>query len=96
MDPAQRRGACSLWIADARSPEQAKQIGARVRAQLRKHVGLVELHRARDVDLVLVDWNMPIMGGFELLQQIRARPERDHTCVLMATREKLITLGFAA
>jgi len=37
--------------------------------------------------LVLVDWNMPEMNGFELLTEIRKRPELSQVKVVMVTTE---------
>ena len=37
--------------------------------------------------LVLVDWNMPVMNGLELLIEMRRRPEYSSLLVLMVTTE---------
>lgn len=37
--------------------------------------------------LVLADWNMPEMNGFELLKQMRSRPELNDVKVVMVTTE---------
>jgi two-component system, chemotaxis family, chemotaxis protein CheY len=34
--------------------------------------GIEQLHGGLDFDLALVDWNMPVMNGLEMLKQIRA------------------------
>lgn len=39
------------------------------------------------VDLMLVDWNMPEMNGFELLQRLRSDNRFDQTKILMVTTE---------
>lgn len=39
------------------------------------------------VDLVLADWNMPEMGGLELVKEIRTRPELSSAKVVMVTTE---------
>lgn len=44
------------------------------------------LHDDPDFDLVLVDWNMPLMNGLEFLQQLRAGGFIDLK-VLMVTTE---------
>ncbi len=41
----------------------------------------------RSVSLVLADWNMPEMNGFELLQRLRGNPELANLVVLMVTTE---------
>ncbi len=40
-----------------------------------------------DVELVLVDWNMPVMNGLEFVQSVRADRSRDHTKLVMVTTE---------
>lgn len=37
--------------------------------------------------LVILDWNMPIMNGYQALKTIRAHEEYDHIPVLMATAD---------
>ncbi len=51
--------------------------GAEALAKLRKHSG--------DVALIILDWNMPVMDGYDALVKIRAQKEYDHIPVLMAT-----------
>ncbi len=34
--------------------------------------GMEQLKQSPSFDLALVDWNMPVMGGLEMLQQLRA------------------------
>jgi two-component system chemotaxis response regulator CheY len=34
--------------------------------------GLDLLHCGRSFDLAMVDWNMPVMNGFDMLQRLRA------------------------
>ena len=40
-----------------------------------------------DFDVLLVDWNMPVMNGLEFVQHVRARPELANTPILMITTE---------
>jgi two-component system, chemotaxis family, chemotaxis protein CheY len=36
-------------------------------------IGLEKLHAGGHFDLALVDWNMPVMSGLEMLQQMRVK-----------------------
>src|SRR5678810_625227 len=45
------------------------------------------LASAQGVDLVLVDWNMPVMDGLEFIRRVRADPARGSLRVLMVTTE---------
>jgi two-component system chemotaxis response regulator CheY len=51
---------------------------------------LLETEKAT-VKLVLVDWNMPEMNGFDLLKRLRRNPEFDSLKVLMVTTETEIS-----
>ena len=39
------------------------------------------------VDLALVDWNMPVMTGYELICEVRARRDLDRMAIMMVTTE---------
>jgi two-component system chemotaxis response regulator CheY len=39
------------------------------------------------VELVITDFNMPVMGGVELIRNLRAKAEYKHTPILMLTTE---------
>lgn len=39
------------------------------------------------VDLALVDWNMPIMTGYELICAVRGKRELDSMAIMMITTE---------
>jgi two-component system chemotaxis response regulator CheY len=39
------------------------------------------------VDVVLSDWNMPVMNGIELLKALRAMPQHEHLPFLVITAE---------
>lgn len=47
----------------------------------------LRLLQTRQVDLVLSDWNMPLMDGLELLRQIRAQADLAHIPMVMVTAE---------
>jgi two-component system, chemotaxis family, chemotaxis protein CheY len=68
----------------------------RIVANALKSIGITELSEAGDgrealerwdptIDLIITDWNMPVMGGLELVRALRARPETAKTPVLMVT-----------
>jgi two-component system chemotaxis response regulator CheY len=38
-------------------------------------------------DVALVDWNMPVMSGFELVQAVRSDPSLDGMPLIMVTTE---------
>jgi len=48
----------------------------------------LDILRARAVDAVLLDWNMPEMGGLETVGHIRDIPVHAATPILMATSER--------
>lgn len=43
--------------------------------------------RGDDVSLVIMDWNMPVMDGYQTLSRIRATKDYQHIPVLMATAD---------
>ncbi len=49
--------------------------------------GLERLAETGPLDLVLVDWNMPEMNGYEFLLAVRAEPRFDDMRVMMVTTE---------
>ena len=49
--------------------------------------GLEQLERCSDIDLALVDWNMPEMNGLEFVQAVRAQPAFAALRILMVTTE---------
>jgi len=49
--------------------------------------GLQQLSAHPDVDLVLVDWNMPNMNGLEFIKAVRTRPEYARLKLVMVTTE---------
>ena len=50
------------------------------------NAGLAQLHAGKPFDLALVDWNMPVMNGFDMLQHLRAEGF-DGVKVMMVTTE---------
>jgi len=53
--------------------------GAEALARLRKH--------GSSIDLIIMDWNMPVMDGYETLLKIKGSQEYSHIPVLMATAD---------
>lgn len=53
--------------------------GAEALARLRKH--------SQSLDLVVLDWNMPVMDGYEVLVKIRAEEDYRKIPILMATSD---------
>jgi len=49
--------------------------------------GLQQLREQSGIDLVLLDWNMPVMNGIDLLRLIRSEPNLSSVCVMMVTTE---------
>ncbi len=49
--------------------------------------GLERLKEMEKPDLVLVDWNMPEMNGYEFVQAVRAESDYDQIPLMMVTTE---------
>ncbi len=52
---------------------------------------LEELRKVGAVDLALVDWNMPVMTGYELICEVRADKGFDKMAIMMVTTESEAT-----
>jgi two-component system chemotaxis response regulator CheY len=48
---------------------------------------LAQMQRNPDVELMLVDWNMPEMNGFDFLRVVRSQRAYDAVRILMVTSE---------
>jgi two-component system, chemotaxis family, chemotaxis protein CheY len=48
---------------------------------------LEQMKRNPDVELMLVDWNMPEMNGFDFLRAVRSQRAYDAVRILMVTSE---------
>lgn len=48
---------------------------------------LEKLEQLGPVELALVDWNMPVMNGFEFVKWVRGRSEHDNMRLMMVTTE---------
>ena len=49
--------------------------------------GLEQLDGHPDLEIILVDWNMPVMNGYEFIQAVRSQPCNDHIRIMMVTTE---------
>src|ERR1700683_4229758 len=65
-----------------------KELGFEVReaANGREALEVIEVEKTA-VTLVLADWNMPEMNGFEMLKELRSKPELASLIVVMVTTE---------
>jgi two-component system chemotaxis response regulator CheY len=65
-----------------------KELGYEVReaANGREALEILETEKA-SVDLVLADWNMPELNGFDLLKRLRQNPELASVVIVMVTTE---------
>ena len=62
-----------------------KQIGFEVLEAANGVEGLEQLKTHGDVELILVDWNMPEMNGIEFLHAVRSQPGSSALKMLMVT-----------
>ncbi len=49
--------------------------------------GLERLAEHSDVEIVLVDWNMPVMDGLQFVEAVRAQTEHEKLKLMMVTTE---------
>ena len=49
--------------------------------------GLKRLVEYGTPDIILVDWNMPVMNGFEFVKAVRANPLYERAYIIMVTTE---------
>ena len=47
----------------------------------------LDIAERNDIDLFLVDWNMPKLDGLALVKKLRSRPEYSETPIIMVTSE---------
>jgi two-component system chemotaxis response regulator CheY len=64
-----------------------RQLGYEVREAGNGIDAIAALNAGASVDLVMADWNMPVMDGLELLRTIRATPAFSSLPVVMVTTE---------
>jgi two-component system, chemotaxis family, chemotaxis protein CheY len=71
----------------------ARQMLERMNFQVREAddgVTAVENCATAMPDMILLDWNMPVMSGFEFLKQLRAMPGGDKPKVVFCTTENSV------
>jgi two-component system chemotaxis response regulator CheY len=64
-----------------------REIGVQVLEAANGVEALEQLRRNPDVSLMLVDWNMPQMNGYDLVRAVRAQRAYDGVRILMVTSE---------
>jgi two-component system chemotaxis response regulator CheY len=82
----------ALVVDDSRSMrtiilKQLKELGFEVYEAENGHEAMSRLHEVKNINLVLLDWNMPEMDGLEVLSLIRAEPAYKEVRVMMVTTE---------
>jgi two-component system chemotaxis response regulator CheY len=48
---------------------------------------LEQMKRGPNIELVLVDWNMPVMNGFDFIRAVRSQRAYDSVRIVMVTTE---------
>lgn len=64
-----------------------KEAGLRVVEAGDGREAITRLNQGEPVDLMLVDWNMPVMNGYELVCAVRANPLLSNVLIMMVTTE---------
>jgi len=82
----------AIVVDDSRSmraiiSKQLRDLGFEVQEAQSGQEALARLHENKKTDLVLLDWNMPDMDGFEVLSLIRSEPAHKEVRVMMVTTE---------
>lgn len=65
----------------------AKKAGYEVISAVDGKDGLEQLALHKDIDLILSDINMPVMGGMEMISSIRLNPQTKFLPIVMLTTE---------
>lgn len=47
----------------------------------------IQIMKTQEINIMLLDWNMPIMNGEEVVDAVRANKEWNNTRIIMATTE---------
>ncbi len=64
-----------------------RQIGFEVSEAVNGHEALEFLERETDPDVVLVDWNMPVMTGIDFVRAVREDDRFENLKLMMVTSE---------
>src|SRR5262245_1761408 len=64
-----------------------REVGVEVIEAADGREGLAQLNQAPGVELVLVDWNMPVMNGLDFIKAVRADRAYDPVRIMMVTTE---------
>jgi two-component system chemotaxis response regulator CheY len=64
-----------------------KEVGFLVSEAGHGQEALDRLNQGEPVDLLLVDWNMPVMNGYELIRAVRANALLSSVRIMMVTTE---------
>jgi two-component system chemotaxis response regulator CheY len=64
-----------------------REIGMEVLEAANGREALAQLQQHADVDLALVDWNMPVMNGLDFILAVRSQCEFDAMRIMMVTTE---------
>lgn len=67
-----------------------KEIGFEITEAGDGQQALDRLNQGEQVDLMLVDWNMPVMNGYELVCAVRANMLLSNIRIMMVTTETSI------
>jgi two-component system sensor histidine kinase/response regulator len=67
--------------------KQLRSLGAQHIVMAKDGVEALKVLRSQPVDIILSDWNMPVMNGLELLQAVRADDKLRRLPFLMVTAE---------
>ncbi|MCB0330020.1 MAG: response regulator [Bdellovibrionales bacterium] len=68
-----------------------KELGCDVVEAENGKVALETLSSNKDVEVAFVDWNMPVMNGYELIQEVRKDAEYNNMKLMMVTTETEMT-----
>ena len=91
----------ALIIDDARSvrmilKKMMTELGFTVEEAEHGQQAIEILQKNGPADVALVDWNMPVMNGFEFIQEVRKQSIYDEMKIMMVTTESELVRMIAA